>query len=78
MALERKKALVRTFVYGLISIGLYVLLYLFHDPILTFSREGGWNFFLPVGIAFIFSLVHGNFTGHFWDLFGIKAKTTKK
>lgn len=78
MPKERKKAMTRTFAYGLVSISLYFLLYLFIDDILSFSREGGWNFFLPILIAFTFSLVHGNFTGHFWDLFGIKAKTTKK
>lgn len=69
---------VRTFVYGILSIILYTLLYLFNKEILEFSRQGRWHFFLPISIAFVFSIVHGNFTGQFWDMFGIKAKTTKK
>ena len=78
MSLERNRALKRTLAYGVISITLYVLLYYFHADILEASKQGGWNFIVPVMIAFVFSVVHGNFTGQFWDLFGIKAKTTKK
>jgi hypothetical protein len=29
---------------------------------------------VPVAMAFLFSLVHGAFTGHFWDVLGIKAR----
>ena len=70
--------LVRTFVYGLLSVFLYTMLFLYNETILEYSRQGHWFFFVPVSIAFIFSIVHGNFTGQFWDLFGVKAKTTKK
>ena len=75
---ERRRALTRTLFYGMLSAILYFLLYTYNATILHYSREGGWYFFIPVTIAFIFSIVHGNFTGQFWDLFGIKAKTTKK
>lgn len=78
MSIERRRVLLRTLIYGSGSVLLYLLLYLFHKPILEASQQGGWYFVVPIGIAFIFSVVHGNFTGHFWDLFGIKAKTTKK
>ena len=78
MPAERKRVLVRTVVYGVISLALYTLLYLFNETILEISQEGRWYFFIPVGIAFTFSIIHGNFTGHIWDLFGVKAKTTKK
>ena len=70
--------LVRTFIYGVLTITLYILLYLYNETILEYSRQGQWYFSIPIAIAFIFSIVHGNFAGHFWDLFGIKAKTTKK
>lgn len=69
---------VRTVIYGLFSLTLYYLLYRYHDFILAYSKEGQWHFIVPISIAFVFSVVHGNFTGQFWDLFGIKAKTTKK
>ena len=78
MPLEHRRALLRTLLYGTASIGLYLLLYLFHEPILTASQKGGWYFLVPIGIAFMFSMVHGNFTGYFWDVLGVKAKTTKK
>lgn len=78
MPLERNRALRQTLFYGIISVALYIMLYLFNDKILEFSKQGQWYFIIPVVIAFAFSVVHGNFTGQFWDLFGIKAKTTKK
>ncbi|MDH5327162.1 MAG: hypothetical protein OEZ68_18390 [Gammaproteobacteria bacterium] len=70
--------LIRTVSYGGLSVVLYFFLYYFNGQILEYSRKGQWFFFIPVSIAFVFSIVHGNFTGHFWDLFGVKAKTTKK
>ncbi|MEW8013586.1 MAG: hypothetical protein AB2807_02010 [Candidatus Sedimenticola endophacoides] len=78
MSAERKRATVRTLRYGAISLLLYILLYLFNVEILASSREGGWSFILPMAIAFLFSIVHGGFTGQFWELLGIRAKTTKK
>lgn len=40
---------------------------------MTRDGERAW-FVVPIAIAFLFSLVHGAFTGHFWDLLGLKAK----
>ena len=68
----------RTLVYGILSLILYFALYYYNETILEYSRQGHWYFFVPITIAFVFSIVHGNFTGQFWDLFGVKAKTTKK
>lgn len=78
MAYHHHRALVQTLVYGAISIALYFCLYLFADPILQLSRQGHWYFAVPIAIAFLFSFVHGNFTGQFWDLFGVKAKQIKR
>jgi len=78
MPIERKRAFIRTALFGAVSVGLYILLYLFSDEILAYSKQGHWFFVIPISIAFVFSIVHGNFTGQFWDLFGVKAKTTKK
>ena len=78
MSIERKGTLARTLVYGVISISLYTLLYVFEKEVLELTKAGRWNFFIPILIAFVFSVIHGNFTGQFWDMFGIKAKTTKK
>ena len=68
------KPLTRAVFYGLVSVALYFVLYLFEDSILAFTSRGGWYFIAPVAIAFVFSYVHGTFTGHFWDILGIKAR----
>jgi len=78
MPQDRSRVLYQTLIYGTISVALYFCLYLFADQILEVSKQGKWYFIVPIAIAFTFSLVHGNFTGQFWDLFGIKAKQAKK
>lgn len=64
----------RAALFGVVSLALYFILYLFEDSILAFASRGGWYFIAPVVIAFVFSYVHGNFTAFFWDVLGIKAK----
>ena len=72
MASDRKIA--RTVAFGIVTLILYVCLFVMERPILERSSEGGWYFLIPVAIAFVFSYAHGAFTGYFWDLLGIKAK----
>ncbi|MBF0190515.1 MAG: hypothetical protein HQL99_05120 [Magnetococcales bacterium] len=60
--------------WGGASVILYALLLIFEQSILAWSSRGGWFFILPVMIAFTFSLVHGRFTGEFWESLGIRAK----
>ncbi|CAK0778150.1 hypothetical protein CCP3SC1_930012 [Gammaproteobacteria bacterium] len=78
MAQDRNRAIHQILVYGAISVTLYFSLYLFSGQILEFSRQGHWYFIVPIAIAFLFSFVHGHFTGQFWDILGIKAKQVKK
>ncbi len=59
---------------GLVTLTLYLALYLLEERILQISSRGRWYFLVPVAIAFVFSLVHGAFTAHFWDMLGVKAK----
>jgi hypothetical protein len=73
------RALVLTLILGLASAGLYTLLFLFSDrlpALAALSREGGHKVYalVPLGIALVFSFVHGAFTGQFWDLLGLRAK----
>jgi hypothetical protein len=68
------KPITRALIYGLAALILYFLLYLLEDQILAYTSQGGWYFIAPVVIAFVFSYFHGNFTAHFWDVLGIKAK----
>lgn len=65
-------------VFGVLSIGLYALLYFFSADLVQIAQEthsGNKSLFIvPVAIALIFSLAHGRFTSYFWDAMGIKAK----
>ncbi len=45
------------------------------------AAEGGrfvdgvwWYVFAPIALAFALSYTHGNFTGLFWDVVGLKAR----
>jgi hypothetical protein len=65
-------------VLGTASAGLYLLLFLFSDrlPDLAAATRQGEKLYalVPLIIAMVFSFVHGAFTGHFWDLLGLRAK----
>ena len=73
------RALVLTLLLGLASAGLYLLLFLFSDvlpELAAINRQGEHKLYalIPIAIALVFSFVHGAFTGHFWDLLGLRAK----
>jgi hypothetical protein len=73
------RALILTFILGVASAGLYLLLYLFSEELpelAAANRQGGHKLYalIPIAIALVFSFVHGAFTGHFWDLLGLRAK----
>jgi hypothetical protein len=68
------KQLTKAAAFGSASAALYLVLFLAERPVLELSSRGGWYFLLPVAIAFAFSILHGAFTGYFWDALGIKAK----
>jgi hypothetical protein len=60
--------------YGLVVAVLYGALYRYDSEVVEICRRGGWWFLFPVGVAFLFSIFHGNFTGLFWDVLGVQAK----
>ncbi len=74
----KQQVLLYTILLGVISAGLYFLLWWLEKPIMYYSQQGKWYFIIPIAIAFAFSLVHGAFTGYFWEALGIQAKSTKK
>lgn len=63
---------------GLISIALYTTLLLEQDLLNGTFAKGGWFALLPIITAFVFSFVHGSFTGNFWTVLGIEAARKKK
>jgi pheromone shutdown protein TraB len=72
------RALVTTLILGAASAGLYLLLFLFSDRLteLAAATRAGHAIYalVPLVVAMVFSLVHGAFTGQFWDLLGLRAK----
>jgi len=59
--------------FGALSAALYMLLFVYEEPILTNFARGGFFAFLPILVAFVISYVHGSFTGSFWSVLGVEA-----
>jgi hypothetical protein len=74
---NKKKALVSAIVMGVLSVGLYALLFLKQDLVNSTFGKGGIHALLPIATAFLFSFVHGSFTGNFWTALGIEAAKSK-
>lgn len=79
-----KASLPKALIFGVISAVLYTLMFIYSDHLVEFAhltRQGEHIWFIvPIIIAFIFSYVHGTFTGAFWDTLGLKPaqKNNKK
>jgi hypothetical protein len=73
----RKKPVGAMIVMGIISIALYAALLLEQDLVNSTFAKGGLYALLPIITAFIFSYIHGSFTGHFWTVLGIEAAKKK-
>jgi hypothetical protein len=74
----RKKPAGAMIVMGIISIALYTTLLLKQDLVNSTFAKGGLYALLPIITAFVFSYIHGGFTGHFWTVLGIEAAKKKK
>jgi len=74
--------LLKAIVYGAASLALYALLFVYAEETVELARrtrEGETIWFLaPIVIAFVFSLVHGAFTGAFWDAIGLSPAGKKR
>jgi len=64
--------------WGTLSVALYYLLFQNERFLLDLSIEPVWSVVMPIAVAFLFSIVHGNFTGYFWDALGVKARLPAK
>lgn len=75
---SHKKPYLKALLFGLVSVGLYGALLTQQDFLNTTFGKGGVFAFLPILTAFVFSYVHGTFTGDFWTVMGVEAaKKTK-
>ena len=75
---SKKKPYGAAIILGVVSLALYVGLLTQQEMINQYFTKGGVYAFLPIATAFLFSFVHGNFTGNFWTLLGIEASKKKK
>lgn len=75
---SKKKPYGALLLMGVLSAALYIALLSRQDTILHYFGRGGLHALLPVGTAFVFSFVHGSFTGAFWTALGIEASKKKR
>ena len=77
-SIPKKKPVNKMVFMGLVSLALYGALLLNQDIINNYIGKGGFFAFLPIATAFMFSIVHGSFTGNFWTVLGIEASRKRK
>lgn len=74
----RRKPYIKAALMGIVSAALYGVLLTEQDTINKYFTLGGFYALLPIVVAFVFSFVHGSFTGNFWTVLGIEAAKKKK
>ncbi len=74
----KRKPLGTMILMGVLSLALYGILLSYQKDIIDYFSRGGVYAFLPIAAAFLFSLIHGSFTGKFWTVLGIEAAKQKK
>jgi F0F1-type ATP synthase assembly protein I len=74
----RKKPAGKMIFMGILSVASYAVLLIKQDAINSYFGRGGIYALLPVATAFIFSFIHGSFTGNFWTVLGVEAKKKKE
>lgn len=74
---ESRRPVGSTIVTGVLSVALYSALLLHQDEVNGTCARAGAYAVLPILTAFLFSFVHGTFTGRFWSVLGIEASSTK-
>jgi uncharacterized BrkB/YihY/UPF0761 family membrane protein len=70
---KKRKALKGAIAFGILSAVLYLAVFLNQDTVMDYFTKGGVYGALPVLTAFLFSFVHGAFTGKFWTAVGVEA-----
>lgn len=73
----KKKPYGKMLITGILSLVLYAILLSQQDIISSYFSRGGIYAFFPITVAFIFSFIHGSFTGIFWTVLGIEAASKR-
>lgn len=68
------KPLVRSILFGIISVSAYLLLFLNEGTVTEHFSRGGVYTLAVVGTAIAFSLIHGTFANYVLELVGIRPK----
>lgn len=77
--MDERKPWAGLVVSGAASALCYGLLFTYQKEVMaSFTRTDGWYPALPVVTALVFSLAHGAFTGYFWEVLGVRARTRVK
>lgn len=69
----RKRNVARTVIFGAGAVALYAAVFTHADAFAALSSKGGFYAVVPVITVFLFSYIHGSFTGAFWSALGIEA-----
>ena len=69
----RKRHTAKAVVFGAAAVALYAAVFTHSDLITNLSAKGGVYAVVPVLTVFLFSYIHGSFTGAFWSALGIEA-----
>ncbi|MEO5358627.1 MAG: hypothetical protein H7844_15205 [Nitrospirae bacterium YQR-1] len=75
---KKKNGIMKFVILAVLSCVLYVVLLVKQMTLIGYFSKGGFYALLPVATAFLFSFVHGGFTGEFWTVIGIEAKRIRR
>jgi hypothetical protein len=71
--LKKKKPIGKTVIFGAATVALYAAVFTNTEAVMKYFTKGGWYAALPIATVFLFSFIHGTFSGHVWSLLGIEA-----
>lgn len=73
MRAKKQKPIGKLIAYGIGSVGLYTAVYMFQDVMMANFARGGMYTVLPIATVFLFSWIHGTFSGTLWEVLGVTA-----
>jgi hypothetical protein len=74
-AVDKKKLVKKTIFFGALTALLYAAVFANTDLVMQLFTKGGAYAALPIATVFVFSFVHGTFSGNVWSVLGIEAIT---
>jgi hypothetical protein len=69
-----KKPYAKAFIYGVLSISLYIAVFTNESYVREVWAKGGIYAALPIATVFLFSFIHGSFANYLMSSLGIEAK----